>query len=212
VLAGVVILAVLYGVWHIFFASGDATPPVPPPPTLARITEAQPSAPTPAPTDIAPAIPETTVPPVQGTAPVTAPAPQTSNQTPNQASNPVAIATPEAAPPPGRAEAAVPALPANAPQSLGQQTRDTRVVLRARGQTRITVTGRDGRILLNRDLKPGEVYYVPNQAGVSMALSNAGAVDVDLDGVGMGRAGAVGQVVGRVSLDPQSLVDRFNSR
>jgi cytoskeleton protein RodZ len=202
VLAGVVILAVLYGAWHIFFSSGDATPPVPPPPTLARITEAPPSPP-PVATEAAPATPEPDAP--ASAAPVTAsPAPQ--------ASNPAAIATPQAAPPPARPEAAVPALPANAPQSLGQQTRDTRVVLRARGQTRITVTARDGRVLLNRDLNPGEVYYVPNQPGVSMALSNAGAVDVDLDGVGMGRAGAVGQVVGRVSLDPQSLVDRFNSR
>ena len=203
VLAGVVILAVLYGLWHIFFSSGDATPPVPPPPTLARITEAPASTPPPMAAETASAASDTVAPPAQAAAPVT-PAPQ--------ASNPVAIATPEAAPPPGRTEAAVPALPANAPQSLGQQTRDTRVVLRARGQTRITVTGRDGRILLNRDLNPGEVYYVPNQAGVSMALSNAGAVDVDLDGVGMGRVGTDRQVVGRVSLDPQSLVDRFNSR
>jgi hypothetical protein len=144
-------------------------------------------------------------------APVTPPpAPQATNQLASRSANPVATATPE--PPQARPEAAVPALPANAPQSLGQQTRDTRVVLRSRGQTRITVTARDGRILLNRDLNPGETYYVPNQPGLTMALSNAGAVDVDLDGVGMGRAGGAGQVVGRVSLDPQSLVDRFNSR
>jgi cytoskeleton protein RodZ len=106
----------------------------------------------------------------------------------------------------------VPALPPNAPQSLGQQTRDTRVILRARANTRITITSRDGRTLLNRDLAPGEIYYVPNQSGLIMALSNAGAIDVDLDGAQMGRVGSVGQVVGRVSLDPQSLVDRYNSR
>lgn len=149
------------------------------------------------------AAPETAAPPEQN-------APQVASLPAPQASNPVAIATPEAAP--GRPEAAVPALPGNAPQSLGQQTRDTRVVLRSRGQTRITVTARDGRILLNRDLNPGETYYVPNQPGLTMALSNAGAVDIDLDGVGMGRAGGDRQVLGRVSLDPQSLVDRFNTR
>jgi cytoskeleton protein RodZ len=195
VLAGVVILAVLYGVWHIFFASRDTVPPVPPPPTLARITEAPPA---PAPAEIAPA-PQAAEP--------AAPTPQA--QKPPLASNPVAVATPE----PGNGpQAAVPALPPNAPQGLGQRTRDTRVVLRARGNTRITVKARDGSTLLNRDLAPGDVYYVPNQAGLIMQLSNAGAVDVDLDGASLGRAGGDRQVLGRVSLDPQSLVDRFNSR
>ncbi len=41
VLAGVVILAVLYGVWHIFFSSGDRHLPVPPPPASgAQVTDA----------------------------------------------------------------------------------------------------------------------------------------------------------------------------
>ena len=205
VLAGVVILALLYGVWHIFFNSGDTTPPVPPPPSLARVTETPAPAPTPAPADATPEAPEAAAPATPAPAPVT-PAPQ--------ATSPVAVATPQAAPPSpaNRPEAAVPALPPNAPQNLGQQTRDTRVILRARGNTPITVTARDGRVLLNRDLNPGEIYYVPNQAGLTMALSNAGAIDVDLDGAQMGRVGGVGQVVGRVSLDPQSLVDRYNSR
>jgi hypothetical protein len=37
-------------------------------------------------------------------------------------------------------------------------------------------------------------------------------VQVDLDGTALGRMGGDSQVVGRVSLDPQSLADRFNSR
>ena len=203
VLAGVVILAVLYGVWHIFFASRDALPPVPPPPTLARITEAPP-APAPAPVEAAPATPPAELPPMQA---------QQTQKPPLQASSPVAVASPATGTISGNGpQAAVPALPPDAPQGLGQQTRDTRVVLRARGATRITITGRDGRILLNRDLAPGQAYYVPNQPGLNMALSNAGAIEVDVDGAGMGRVGGSGQVLGRVSLDPQSLVDRFNSR
>jgi hypothetical protein len=35
-------------------------------------------------------------------------------------------------------------------------------------------------------------------------------VEVDLDGIALGRAGQQSQVLGRMSLDPQSLVDRFN--
>jgi cytoskeleton protein RodZ len=47
--------------------------------------------------------------------------------------------------------------------------------------------------------------------GVTLATSNAGAVELDLDGIALGRAGAPQQVLGRVSLDPQSLSDRFNN-
>ena len=38
---------------------------------------------------------------------------------------------------------------------------------------------------------------------------HAGAVEMDLDGLAMGRAGRTSKA-GDVSLDPQSLVDRFN--
>ena len=44
-----------------------------------------------------------------------------------------------------------------------------------------------------------------------MATSNAGAVEVDVDGLALGRAGQPSQVLGKVSLDPQSLADRFNT-
>ena len=56
--------------------------------------------------------------------------------------------------------------------------------------------GPDGTILLNRDLKAGDTYQVPNTPGVTMATSNAGAVEVDLDGVALGRAGAAATSAG----------------
>jgi cytoskeleton protein RodZ len=72
-----------------------------------------------------------------------------------------------------------------------------------RGDTRVTVKGPDGQILLNRDLKSGDSYQVPDMPGVTMATSDAGAVEVDLDGIALGRAGQAQQIVGRVSLDPR---------
>ena len=68
------------------------------------------------------------------------------------------------------------------------------------------------RFLLNRDLKAGDVYQVPNMPGATLATDNGGAVEVDVDGIALGRAGQPQQVLGRVSLDPQSLTDRFNNR
>jgi cytoskeleton protein RodZ len=85
------------------------------------------------------------------------------------------------------------------------------VILRARADTRVTVRGPDNQFLLNRDLKTGDSYQVPDMPGITMATSNAGAVEMDLDGIALGRAGAPQQVLGRVSLDPQSLTDRFNN-
>ena len=69
-----------------------------------------------------------------------------------------------------------------------------------------------GQILLNRDLKAGDSYQVPEMPGITMATNDAGAVEVDVDGVALGRAGQPQQILGRVSLDPQSLADRFNNR
>jgi cytoskeleton protein RodZ len=110
-------------------------------------------------------------------------------------------------------QAAVPAVPnANAAaQVYGAMNVNPRVILRARSDVRITVKSSEGEILLNRELKSGDSYQVPNNPGITMATSNADAVEIDLDGVMLGRAGQPEQILGRVSLDPQSLADRFNN-
>jgi cytoskeleton protein RodZ len=94
---------------------------------------------------------------------------------------------------------------------FGAVNRNPRVVLRARSDARITVKGPDGQYLFNRDLKAGDSYQVPNMPGVTLAASDGGAVEIDLDGIALGRAGQPQQILGRVSLDPQSLADRFNN-
>jgi len=196
ILAAVIGLALLWGIWHIFFADRDATPPVPPPPSLAHVE--------------APARP--VVPPTAMAAPAQ------DQAAPAASSQPAPQAAPQAATQATTAQAAVPAVPqaqsSPAPaQVFGEQNRESsRVVLRATGATRITVRGADGRLYINRDLAPGEVYYVPNLPGLNLAIANAGAVEATLDGKALGRIGQENQVLGRVSLDPQSLADRFNMR
>ena len=202
ILAAVIAIALLWGIWHIFFAARDAAPPVPPAPTLgsnspARITDAPKTAAAPPAAD-----------------PATTQQPNTPEPQAAAAALPTAMAP--APDQPNRQSVAVPAVPSAASESnqvFGQQNREGgRVALRARGATRITVRGADGRLYINRDLAPGEVYYVPNLPGLAVAVSNAGALELDLDGVSLGRAGAASQVLGKISLDPQSLSDRFNNR
>jgi cytoskeleton protein RodZ len=72
------------------------------------------------------------------------------------------------------------------------------------------VRGPDNTLYINRDLKAGDVYRVPNLTGLSLAVADAGQLEVDLDGQPLGRAGRPAQVLGQVSLEPQSLMDRFN--
>jgi cytoskeleton protein RodZ len=76
-----------------------------------------------------------------------------------------------------------------------------------RADGHLVVRSPDGQILLNRDLKAGDSYRVPNTQGVTMATDNAGAVQVDLDGTTLGRAGALQEGLPKLSLDPQSLAD-----
>jgi cytoskeleton protein RodZ len=120
-------------------------------------------------------------------------------------------------PPVAKPQAAVPA----ADQAAGNGTetgtvygafnQNSRVVLKALGATRITVRGPDGQTYLNRELKSGDSYLVPNIVGLTLATNNAGQLEVDLDGVALGRAGQAEQILGRVSLDPESLADRYNN-
>jgi cytoskeleton protein RodZ len=214
IVAGIVILLLGYGVWHLMAPSGDSGQQVPVPPVL---NPPKPK-PKPAPQPIV-APPQTATPSPAADAvppPVTAAAPgQQATAMPPPAAGaktPATSTTQMAAPPtmqPGAPQAAAPAASTAPAQSFGSANSNSRVVLRARGPVRVTVKGPDGSTLLNRDLQAGDSYQAPNEPGVTMATSDGGALEIDLDGVTLGRVGQPQQVLGRVSLDPQSLTDRF---
>ena len=214
-IAGMVVVLLGVGVWHLVSSGGDANQPVPPAPVLnpPKVAVAPPRQPIIAPEQSA------TPSPAADSAPTADPSEQTATATPPPAAGPTtpAIAPVPAArpaPPPDQAAAApTPDSPpaAEGARTYGQQNANPRVVLRARADTRLSVRGEDGTMYINRDLKAGDVYQVPNTPGLTMATTNGAAVEVDLDGVALGRAGPE-QILGRVSLDPQSLVDRFNRR
>lgn len=205
IVAGIVGLALIYGVWHLLSA-GNAPQAVPPAPSLntpkPQVTaEAQPETPAPAPV-------MTATPPASPAAGSSATPPPAANQaTPAPPAPPkTAVATPP------QSATRLPAVPAINASGQGSVTNGSRVVLRARTATRITIKGEDGAIYANRDLAPGDSFEVPSVPGLSLAVADAGALNVLLDGKDMGRVGQNSQVLGRVSLDPASLVDRFNTR
>ncbi|HEX4371481.1 MAG TPA: RodZ domain-containing protein [Rhizomicrobium sp.] len=202
IVAGVVVLLLGYGAWHLF-SSGSTQVAVPPPPSLnpPKTAAAKPAPAAPAPTQTASAGPVTP-------APSTKPAASAAAPSASMSSLPAPASTQTKPPVPDNA---VSTIGASGGTVYGEQNRNPRVVLKARTDTRITVRGEDGSLYLNRDLKAGDTYMVPNLPGLSLATSNAGAIEVALDGQVLGPVGQGQEILGRVSLDPQSLVDRFNA-
>lgn len=75
--------------------------------------------------------------------------------------------------------------------------------------TRVLVQGADGTVFINRVLRPGDTYRVPDKVGLTLTTPDGGDVALELDGQEMGVAGSQGQVTEALSLDPQSIVDRY---
>jgi len=96
-------------------------------------------------------------------------------------------------------------------QVYGEQNKNARVVLRLREAARILVQGPDGTLFLNRTLNAGDSYKVPNFVGVTLTTSNAGAVEIYLDGAIVGLAGKTNDTAEALSLDPESIMDRTNA-
>jgi cytoskeleton protein RodZ len=192
VIAAVVFLLFAYGAYHLLVPAADKmlSPPVAAPPSQLA---PKPAAKKPAPKPAAPAA-ATTTPPA----------------TPGQQTQAAPNAT---APAPGQTAAAPDAAPAAVPQGkvYGQLNKSARVVLRLRAPTRLLVQGPDGTVFINRTLNAGDSFLVPDQTGLTLTTQDAGAVEVDLDGVAMGTAGRVHQIGEAISLDPQSIADRYNN-
>lgn len=210
VIAGVLVLVLGYGAWHLL-SSGREEAAVPPPPALSQ---PRPVPTTPKPVLVpmqqglaTPPVESGDVVPTEASASSAVPAPAAGPQTPATRMEPSA-AQPVADTGTAPGTARGPAVPAG--KVYGEQNASPRVVLRAKGPTRVTVRGPDGTLYINRDLETGDSYRVPNLTGLTLAVADAGAIEVDLDGQALGRAGQPDQVLGRVSLEPQSLMDRFN--
>lgn len=185
IIAGVVLLLCAYGAYHLLVPAADKmlSPPVAPVP--------QAYAPKPVPKKVVKVAPP---PAPLATAPDAA-APATTD----------GAQAPAAVPP--QQEAAI------APGKVyGTLNRNARVVLRMKQTTRVLVQGADGTAYINRTLNAGDSYMVPDMVGLTLTAANAGAVEVDLDGAPMGAAGRDGQIAETVSLDPQAIADRSNSR
>ncbi len=120
--------------------------------------------------------------------------------------------------PPARTAAAIetaplPAAPATTvasraggPRVFGQAGSTSRVQLRATAASWIQVTGPDNELVMTGFLYPGDVYDVPNRAGLILTTGNAGGLEVMVDGRVAPSLGPMGAVRRNVALDTGSLL------
>jgi cytoskeleton protein RodZ len=224
IITGAVLILLGWGAWHLLSPGLNSNQPVPPAPVLNPPKPAAP--PKPAPVETATPSPVTNAaPPLAGASASSStpgqeaatPPPAAGAKTPAISLPPVNAANSASSIAPRSNTVAAPrsdtaSAPTNGAGAVyGIGNLNPRVILRARGDVRITVKTADGETVLNRDLKSGDSYQVPNVPGMTMATDNGGDVELDLDGIALGRAGLPEQILGRVSLDPQALADRFNS-
>lgn len=90
------------------------------------------------------------------------------------------------------------------PRTYGEEGQ-TRISIRAVEESWIQVKDGQGRVLTSRLLRAGDVYKVPNLAGLRLLTGNAGGTRISLDGAELAPLGDANQVLRDVSLDPAAL-------
>lgn len=174
-------------------ASPDVPAPEPAPEPVATTAAAEPPAP-----DAAVAVPssadaEVPVPEAQAGAQTAVPPPAA----------PAEPAAPPAAPP----AAADQAGPSDG-KVYGVVNGTSRIQLRATQDSWVQIRNDAGDLLFARVLRPGDLYRVPDDAGLRLVTGNAGGIVVVVDGVAAGPMGQTGQVMRDVALDPAKLTQQ----
>jgi cytoskeleton protein RodZ len=80
-------------------------------------------------------------------------------------------------------------------------------VLRAKSDAWIQVRDRQGQVLLNRVLRPGETWPVPPKLALLLTTGNAGGTELLVDGAATPSLGADGAVRRDLALDADALRD-----
>ena len=91
--------------------------------------------------------------------------------------------------------------PASSPVAADAKP-DTRLVLRVKSDSWINVREKQGPVLLNRVLRTGETWPVPQRAQLLLTTGNAGATELMVDGQLTPPLGGMGAVRRDIPLDP----------
>ena len=93
------------------------------------------------------------------------------------------------------------------PRVYGESNAGARIVLHAVQDSWVQIRDRQDALLLTRVLRNGDIYYVPDQDGLTLLTGNAGGIAIKVDGVALAPLGPVGAVRRQIALDPARLLD-----
>ncbi len=129
-----------------------------------------------------------------------------SSLSPKVASNPPGPPAPEpAASTPDMPLGMAPHPAAISALSAAAVTNEGRVVLRVKADAWIQVKERQGPVLLNRVMRAGDSWPVPNGTQLMLSTGNAGGTELLVDGEAIPALGPAGAVRRDVALDPDAL-------
>lgn len=142
-------------------------------------------------------------------APSPAPTPAaTEETTTSEATTSAAIATEtvqQAAVP--ETDTELPTVGGTEPSAFGAETGASRIVIKATSPAWVEITAADGEVLLNRLLRVGDTFKVPDQPGITLVTGSAGGLEFTVDGKVAPPIGAVGDVRRDVVLEPDALLN-----
>jgi cytoskeleton protein RodZ len=161
-----------------------------PAPELAALTREEAPLPTPKPVEAL----------VQAEAPV-----QTQLIEPQDSTDPI-VARTVVIPAPPAAPQDFSRLGERTPQVYGEGNEGARIVLHALQDSWVQVRDNRDALLLTRVLRSGDVYRVPDQAGLTLLTGNAGGIQLEVDGVRLAPLGPIGSVRRQIALDPTALL------
>jgi cytoskeleton protein RodZ len=82
-----------------------------------------------------------------------------------------------------------------------------KVVIRANRDSWIEIRDKDDNVVLQKVLRQGESFNVPDQKGLLMTTGNAGGIVIELEGKPLQSLGSLGVVKRGIKLDPTALTD-----
>lgn len=93
-------------------------------------------------------------------------------------------------------------------QVFGAQNVDSRITVLAKVDTWLRIEDQTGKVFINREIKAGDAYRVPDRQGVILIARDAGSLELLVDGKSIGDAGPSGTVLTGMPLTAKFLLNR----
>lgn len=89
----------------------------------------------------------------------------------------------------------------------------SRITLKANSSTWVQISDAAQATVFKKVMRPGDEYFVPDQKGLTMVTSNAGGLEVYVDGKRVQTLGKQGEIIRGIELDPAELkIKRIKTR